>query len=105
MKEKDYVIAKTLKERISGLTRIRDFKVFGSRAREDGDDYSDMDVYIEVENLDESLKRKIRDVAWEVGFEGSIYISIMIFTSHEIHNTPLKASPLVENIERQGIPI
>ena len=105
MNETDYNIAKELKSRISGITRVLDFKVFGSRARKDAGIDSDLDVYIEVKNIDDTLKDSIRHAAWEIGFEHSIYISVLIFTHDEINNTPLRSSPLVENIERQGITI
>lgn len=56
MKQTDYEIAKELKERLSEFVSIIDFKVFGSRARGDADEYSDMDVFIEVESINKELK-------------------------------------------------
>lgn len=105
MTAKDYEIAKTLKERLSEIVKLVDFRIFGSRVRDDADEYSDMDVFIEVATLDEQLKRKIRDVVWEIGLENSIYISPLIFTSYEIEDSPLRASPIVENINREGVKV
>ncbi len=39
MKSKDYEIAKKLKERLSEVFPLIDFRVFGSRARGDADEY------------------------------------------------------------------
>ncbi|MCF6155070.1 MAG: nucleotidyltransferase domain-containing protein [Candidatus Brocadia sp.] len=103
MKENDLKIARELKKRLSEIVQLVDFRVFGSRARGEADEYSDMDVFIEVESLNDELKRKIRDIVWEVGFENSIYISSLIFTRYEIEDSPLKASPIVENINREGV--
>jgi uncharacterized protein len=103
MKENDLKVARELKKRLSEIVQLVDFRVFGSRARGEADEYSDMDVFIEVESLNDELKRKIRDVVWEVGFESSIYISPLIFTRYEIEDSPLKASPIVENINREGL--
>lgn len=64
MKQKDFEIAKKLKEKLSEVVPLIDFKVFGSRARGDYDEYSDMDVFIEVENLDKSLKKTIRNIIY-----------------------------------------
>ncbi len=75
MKHEGYEIAKKLKESVSEVVRVIDFRVFGSRARGEIDEYSDMDVFIEIESLDKEMKHKIRDIIWEVGFERSIYIS------------------------------
>ncbi len=103
MKPKDYEMAKKLKERLSEVVPLIDFRVFGSRARGDADEYSDMDVFIEVERIDKHLKEKIRDVVWETGFEYFIYISPLIFTREEIENSPLKVSPIVKNIIEEGV--
>ncbi|MBI5181212.1 MAG: nucleotidyltransferase domain-containing protein, partial [Nitrospirae bacterium] len=47
MKQKDYEIAKELKKRLSEVVNLIDFRIFGSRARGEADEYSDMDVFIE----------------------------------------------------------
>ena len=86
MKPKDYEIAKKLKEKLSEVVNLIDFRVFGSRAREDADDLSDMDVFLEVELLDKELKEKISDIVWEVGFENFVVISPLIFNKDEIEN-------------------
>src|SRR4030066_1264145 len=98
---KDYEIAKKLKERLSEIVQLIDFRVFGSRARGNADEYSDMDVFLEVESLDKNLKERISDIAWEVGFENYIIISTLIFTRGEIENSPLRASPIVHNIAEE----
>ncbi|OHB38379.1 MAG: hypothetical protein A2Y09_09610 [Planctomycetes bacterium GWA2_39_15] len=105
MKPKDYEIAKILKERLSEVVNLIDFRVFGSRARGDADDLSDMDVFLEVESLDKELKEKISDIVWEVGFENFVVISPLIFTKDEIENSPIRSSPIVKNISKEGIKI
>lgn len=105
MKQRDYEIAKQLKERLSGIVQLLDFKIFGSRARGDEDEYSDMDVFIEVESLDKELKKKIRDIIWEVGFDNSIYISPLILTRYELEDSPLRVSPIVKNINEEGVKV
>jgi len=105
MKQKDYKIAEELKDRLSQVVRLVDFRVFGSRARGDMDEYSDLDVFIEVEFMDKETKNKISDIVWEVGFKHFVVISPLIFTRHEIEESPLKASPIVENIVKEGVKI
>ena len=105
MKQKDYEITKILKERLSEVVNLIDFRVFGSRARGDADDLSDMDVFLEVESLDKELKEKISDIVWEVGFENFVVISSLIFTKDEIENSPIRSSPIVKNISKEGIKI
>lgn len=105
MNPKDYEIAKELKKRLSEVVNLIDFKVFGSRARGEADEYSDMDVFIEVESLDKKIKEKISDITWEIGFENLIVISPLIFTRDEIENSPLRASPIVKNIAEEGVAV
>jgi predicted nucleotidyltransferase len=99
----DYEIAKKLRKRLSDVVELVDFRVFGSRARGDSDEYSDMDVFIEVEYLDKDLEEKISEIVWEIGFENSVYISSLIFTRYEIEDSPLRASPIVKNIREEGV--
>jgi predicted nucleotidyltransferase len=42
----DYKIAQELKTRIAQVAELIDFRVYGSRARGDDDEYSDMDVFV-----------------------------------------------------------
>ena len=102
---KDYEIAKKLKEKLSEIVPLLDFRIFGSKVRGNEDEYSDMDVFIEVESLDKKLKKDIRAIIWEVGFEKSVYISPLIFTRAEIEDSPLRASPIVKNIYEEGIKV
>jgi len=103
MTRKDYLIAKRLKERLAGVVQLVDFKVFGSRTRGDNVKESDIDVFIEVEYIDKLTKKKILDIVWEVGYDNSIFISPLIFTRYEIEQTPLRSSPIVKNIDEEGV--
>lgn len=103
--QKDYEIAEKLINRLSKIVQLVDFRVFGSRARGEGDEYSDLDIFIEVETLNEELEEKIRDIIWEVSLENCIMISPLIFTREEVEDSPLRASPLVRNIIEEGIKI
>ncbi|PIY20502.1 nucleotidyltransferase domain-containing protein [Candidatus Desantisbacteria bacterium CG_4_10_14_3_um_filter_40_18] len=105
MNESDYKIAKELKKRLSDVVSLIDFRVFGSRAKGTQGEYSDMDVFIEVEYLDKELEKGVREIIWEEGFENSIYISPLLFTRHEIEDSPLRASPIVKNINEEGIKV
>jgi predicted nucleotidyltransferase len=104
MRDRDIQIARKLKDRLSSVVTLIDFKVFGSRARGDADEYSDLDVFIEVETLDRELKDKISDIAWEVGFYNDcIHISPLIFTRYEIEESPLRISSIVQVIAEEGV--
>lgn len=103
MPARDSEIAKELKQRLLTKVRIVDFRLFGSRARGDASEYSDMDVFLEVEELDAEIKNEIMDVMWEVGFDHGIVIAPLIFTRNEIEKTALRSSQIVKNILEEGV--
>jgi uncharacterized protein len=106
IRDLDLRIARELKERIARCVPLVDFKIFGSRARGDADEFADMDVFIEVEALDKTTEEKIAEIAWEVGFNnGCIHISPLIFTRRQIEDTPLRASSIVKSIAAEGVRI
>ena len=105
MNPKDRRIATELKERLSKVVPLVDLIVFGSRARGDQDEYSDMDVFIEVDTIDRELKEVIHDIVWEVGFDNFMVISPLIFRRDEIENSPLRSSQIVNNIFEGGVRI
>lgn len=105
MKKTDRIIAEKLKKRISEKIPLLDLRIFGSRARGDQDEYSDMDVFLEVESLDRNQKETIYHLTWETGLKYGLVISPLIFTRNEIENSPLRSSPILMNIMREGIVI
>jgi len=105
MTDSDYTVARDLKLRLASAVSLVDFRVFGSRARGDADEYSDMDVFIEVDQLDRGLKERIMDISWEVGFENFMVIAPLIFSRDELENSPLRSSPIVKAITTEGVVI
>lgn len=105
MTENDRSIAVTFKQRLTSVVELVEVRVFGSRARGDADEHSDLDVFVEVERLDKRLKERILDIAWEVGFENFLVIAPLIFSRDELENTPLRSSPIVKAIAEEGVPV
>lgn len=105
MTGKDFKIARKLRNILSHFVGLQDFRIFGSRAKGNSDEYSDMDVFIEVNKLSKELKEKILEEAWKLSLENLIVISVIIFTKNEIQNTPLRSSPLLKNIYRNGVKV
>ena len=103
MNPRDYKIAGELKRRLADALELIDFKVYGSKARGDDDEFSDMDVFIEVPLLDGKTRDLISEIAWELSLENSIVISPLVFSVDETENSPLRASPILLNIKEEGI--
>lgn len=101
----DRRVALEFKRRLDEITTVLDVRIFGSRARGDAAPDSDLDVFIEVESLTPELRRRIDEIAWEVGFELDYVISPIVVTREQLQHGPMGASPLILNIEREGVPL
>lgn len=105
MTSDDLQVAKELKQRLASLAQLVDFRVFGSRARGDADEDSDMDVFVAVESLTPELKEGIHQITWEVGFKHFLVISPLIVSRHEVENTALRSSSIIRSINREGVSV
>lgn len=102
---KDLQTARELKERVSKLTKLIDYRLFGSRARGDAGEYSDMDIFMEFETIDRALKNRVKNEAWEVSLKSGIIITTLLFSRYDIEESPLRSSPIIREIMEEGIPV
>lgn len=105
MNATDREIARELRQRLAQGVKIEDFRVFGSRVRGEATPESDLDVYLVVSELTPALRRWIDEIAWEVGFDRDRVISTLVTTRRGLEQGPFGAQPVVQIIEREGIPI
>jgi predicted nucleotidyltransferase len=76
---------------------------FGSRARGEGTWESDLDVCVVLNRHDQYVDDIIDQIAWEVGFQHEVVISVVCFAREEFEHRPMSESTLVMNILRDGI--
>lgn len=105
LEPEDRKFAAELKRRLARVLPVLDLRVFGSRVRGEATPDSDLDVFIKVEACTPEVRWEIDEIAWEVGFEMDRIISTVVATSEQLERGPLGASPLVLNIEREGVPV
>lgn len=105
MKERYFSIANKIKTALAKDIPVISLRIFGSCAREEEQFDSDLDVFIEVETLSQQSKKRIRDISWQIGLDTETVISPLIFSRDEIENSPLRSSPIVQNIMQEGIAI
>jgi predicted nucleotidyltransferase len=80
--------------------------LFGSRARGDSTEYSDMDVLVVLDKINSKAERDyVSECAWEAGFEHGIVIVPVVYSRDEWENSPERSSLLAMAIEKEGVPI
>lgn len=101
MLEREIKIIEKFKGLVFMRVKVHEVRVFGSRARGDATEESDLDVLVVVDYLDHSIEKYISDCAWESGFSENI-ITISIDT---LKNSPIRKSSFIKNVYREGITV
>jgi len=101
---KDMQIAEHLKAQLKaeGVPLI-DLRIYGSRARGEATDESDFDAFLILERIDSIIEETINRIAWEVGFQVGTVITTADYTPYMIECTPLRESPFVRAVMRDGV--
>lgn len=89
--------------RLAEITAIVELRVFGSRARGDETEESDLDLFVKVMELSRSLREQIYDLAWEIGFKYDRVISTFVVTEAQVKEGAVGASPLLSKVLTEGI--
>lgn len=80
-----------------------DMRLFGSKARGDATEDSDVDVMVELEQFTPAIESGIDDLIFSLNLAYDTFISATIFSRDELQNGPLSESPLYKAVEREGV--
>jgi len=105
MRENDIKIIEKFKVLVSMRVKVHEVRVFGSRARGDATEESDLDVLVVVDYLDHSIEKYISDCAWESGFSENIIIMPIAISMDTLKNSPIRTSSFIKNVYREGITV
>jgi predicted nucleotidyltransferase len=92
------------KQNVSLRLSVHKVILFGSRARGDADEFSDMDILVVLnEPANREAREYVSHVAWEVGFEPGILVVPVTVSRAEWEEGPERSSLLAIAVKADGI--
>lgn len=100
-------VLSALKERLTCLfgEDIKKIILFGSKARGDYDENSDIDIAIIVSNLDKEKKERILEEIINLEIDYNIPLSTLILSEDDFEMLKKRERRIVFDIEKEGIEI
>lgn len=99
----DIEIVLEFKRKVRVLYPEAEVYFYGSRARRTHHRDSDYDVLVLLKTVTPSSRKKIFNIAWEIGFEQGVLIVPVLSKKEEFHHSTV--SPFYNNIKSHGIAI
>jgi len=97
-----YELKNKLLENFAGVELI----LFGSKARGDFEEFSDIDILILVnEDVNQRLKDNIIEIAYDIELKYDIVFGFIIENNKYWRSSKYKVTPLYQNVEREGIKV
>ena len=94
---------KRLRDELYVKYPIIDLRLYGSRARGEGRQDSDIDVMIELPDYDRTIVEEIDDIVFQINLEHDVFISALVFGKDELEKGPMSESPIYKAIQRDGV--
>ena len=82
---------------------ISEILIFGSKARSDSKEDSDVDILVITESEDWNLMRSIRDIAYDLELENEVILSIQIFSKSYTEFLRSFRSQFINNVDRESV--
>ena len=82
-----------------------DVRLFGSRARGEGDAESDLDVFVVVPILSWDIEKSIYGLSFDISLRHDVLISPILYSQDDIKNPSIQISPLYKTVQREGVRI
>ena len=98
-------IAKEFSRRIRALPGVENAHVylFGSAARGDMDSDSDIDLLVVLDVYNKMIDTAISEAAFRLGLERDVLISELVYSRERFESALFHATPLYENIIKEGV--
>jgi len=104
MDKKIKKIAKELKTRISSKYEIDDLKLFGSSARNDRREDSDIDVYVLLPEVNRQIEEDLFDIAYDLELKYDCLIDLIVFDKKALEGN-IASSPIYGKVLSEGLSV
>src|SRR3989338_2418563 len=96
---------RSFKERLVGLlgARLKEIRLFGSRARGEGDEESDIDLLLLVKDLGREEKSRILDWACDLSLDTNVRLSPLVMSEDHFRLLVRRERLLAREIQDQGV--
>ena len=105
MTNKEKTVLSKFKELLS--KRLPNYRVmlFGSRARGDAEECSDMDIIVITDSVNKEIEDYISDCAWEAGIDEGIVVCPISYSTQEWESSLIQQSHFAKSARRDGVTI
>ena len=97
-----------LRELVLGLRRdfgATNVLLYGSAARGQLDEHSDIDLLVVLPGLNWDVEKRVIECCFQAELRCRRVISTACFTPEELADSPLRVSPFVVSVRKEGIPL
>ena len=94
-------IAEELKKRIIEKYKLQDIRIFGSSARGEQREDSDIDIFVHLDHSNRHIEEDLFDVSYDIELEYDCLIDLIIVDDKDIKGK-IRTAPIYENILSEG---
>ncbi len=76
--------------------------LYGSAARGDMDEESDIDIFVLLPKVDWEIEKQIIDLCFEASLECERTISVICYSQTQLQSSPMKYSIFIEEVRNTG---
>lgn len=105
MAKEEKIVLSKFKELLSKRLPTYRVMLFGSRARGDADECSDMDIIVITDGLNKETEDYISDCAWEAGIAEGIVVCPISYSTQEWESSLIQQSHFAKSVRRDGATI
>lgn len=103
MIKKEKIVLNKFKRLLLERITIRNMILFGSRARGDASEESDLDVIIITDTLNKEIEDYISDCAWEAGIDEGIVVCPISYSINEWESSVIQQSSFAKSVTEYGL--